>query len=44
MKPLQASAVLALVLTVFLGIGMAIGTTSYATAPVNDGYGVSAID
>ena len=42
MNLVQASAVLALVLSVFVGAGMAIGTTSYATAPVSDGYGVAA--
>ena len=41
MKPIHASAVLALVLSVFVGAGMAIGTTSFATAPVADGYGVA---
>ena len=44
MKPIHATAVLALVLTAFVATGMAIGTTSFATAPVADGYGVAASD
>ena len=44
MKPIQATAILALVLAVLVGGGMAIGTTSYATGPVADGYGIAAID
>ena len=42
MKPVHATAVLAVVLSLFVGAGMAIGTTSFATAPVADGYGVAA--
>lgn len=41
MKPTTAFAVLALVLAGFIAGGMAIGTTSFATAPAADGYGVA---
>ena len=41
MKPLQAAAILALVLAAFVAGGMAIGTTSYATGAAADGYGVA---
>lgn len=44
MKPLTAFAVLGLVLSIFVGTGMALGTTSYATAPVANGYGIPAAD
>ena len=42
MKPIQALAILSLVLALFVGVGMSLGTTSYATAPVANGYGVAA--
>ena len=41
MKPVAASAILVAVLALFVGGGMAIGTTSFATGPVADGYGVA---
>ena len=44
MKPLQATAILTVVLALFVAGGMAIGTTSYATGAAADGYGVAAAE